>query len=147
MTNEAQVAERAALNQSRFRAHNERMEATNATRAWVDPPMPDWACECASENCMVAVPLTIAQYEAVRESPTRFLVAPGDEHVVPEVELVVERNERYWVIEKVGDAADVSEALDERVHPVVSAPDEHALAADAAAWNVPRPVVQRAEVT
>jgi hypothetical protein len=137
MANDALLVERAALNQSRFRALNERMEASNATHLWVDPPMPDWVCECAFERCLVPVRLTIAQYEAVRESPTRFLVAAGEGHVVPEVERVVERNENYWVVEKVGDAGDMSEALDRRTHAVGSKPDAVVLDADAIAWNLP----------
>lgn len=137
MANDALVAERAAVNQSRFRALNERMEAHNAAHVWVDPPMPDWVCECAFEDCMVPVQLTVAEYEAIREAPTRFLVAPGDDHVVPEVERVVERNERYWIVEKVGDAGDMSTALDHRARQVASEPDELVLAADAVAWNLP----------
>jgi hypothetical protein len=137
MANDTLVAERATLNQSRFRALNERMEASNASHVWIDPPMPDWVCECASEQCMVPVRLTIAQYEAVRESPTRFLVAPGEDHVVPEVEGVVERNEHYWVVEKVGDAGDMSEALDPLAHAVASKIEAPVLEADAIAWNLP----------
>jgi hypothetical protein len=135
MADDVLVAERAALNQSRFRALNERMEASNATHLWVDPPMPDWVCECAFETCMVPVRLTIAQYEAVRESPTRFLVAAGEDHVIPEVERVVERNEHYWVVQKVGDAADMAEALDRRAH--AASRRELVLHADAVAWNLP----------
>jgi hypothetical protein len=143
MANDILLVERVTLNQSRFRALNERMEASNASHVWIDPPMPDWVCECASEQCMVPVRLTIAQYEAVRESPTRFLVAPGQDHVVPEVERVIERNEYYWVVEKVGDAGDLSEALDHRAHAVASRTEARVLDADAIAWNLPGRQSQR----
>ena len=52
--------------------------------------------------------------EMVRAEPTRFVVAPGDDHVTPEIERVVQREERYWVVEKVGVAAEVSKNLDPR---------------------------------
>ena len=134
MESDALSVERVALNQSRFRALNERIEASNAAHVWVDPPMPDWVCECAFEACMVPVSLTIADYEAIRVVPTRFVVAPSDEHVVPEAELVVERNEFYWVVEKVGDAADITEALYPRSKAVATKPDP---LMDAIAWNLP----------
>jgi hypothetical protein len=108
------VQERAAKNQSRFREVNERMEASNAAHRWFDPPFPDWVCECAQMECAVPVRLTVAEYEKVRSDPAHFLVAPGEEHIVTEVERLVARNERYWVVEKLGHAADVSEELDPR---------------------------------
>ena len=110
----SELQERAARNESRYRALNERMEEHNAVHVWVDPPMPDWVCECASSECMKPVRLTIAEYEAVRAVPTRFFVLPFDEHLSPAVERVAERHDRYWVVEKIGEAAEVSEELDPR---------------------------------
>jgi hypothetical protein len=110
----SQLQERAAHNESRYRALNERMEAHNAVHVWFDPPMPDWICECASTECMKPVQLTIAEYETVRAVPTRFFVLPSEEHLSLAVERVVERHERYWVVEKIGEAAEVSEELDPR---------------------------------
>ena len=83
---------------------------------WVDPPMPDWICECASTECMKPIRLTIAEYEAVRAESTHFLVVPEDEHLSPAVERVVQRNERYWVVQKIGEAAEVSQELDPRAN-------------------------------
>ena len=108
------LPEGAARNQDAFRTLNEQIEASNASQAWFDPGMPDWFCECANTDCAVPVSLTVAEYEAVRADSTHFLVAPSAEHVVPEVERVVERHERYWVVEKAGLAADLTEQLDER---------------------------------
>jgi hypothetical protein len=110
----SELQERAAHNESRYRALNERLEGHNAVHVWVDPPMPDWVCECASSECMKPVRLTIPEYEAVRASPTRFFVLPSDEHLSLAVERVVERHDRYWVVEKIGEAAKVSEELDPR---------------------------------
>jgi hypothetical protein len=69
---------------------------------------------CASTGCRKPVRLTIAEYEAVRASSTRFFVLPAEEHLSPAVERVVERYDRYWVVEKIGEAAEVSEELDPR---------------------------------
>lgn len=113
-TREPQLPEHAAHNEARFRDYNERIKPHNRAHHWVDPPMPDWVCECASVECTAPVRLTLAEYEAIRAHPTRFLVAPSDDHVIAEVERVLEANERYWVVEKIGEAADLSEALDER---------------------------------
>jgi hypothetical protein len=105
---------RAASNENRLREINEQMEASNAAHHWVDPPYADWACECAREECSEPVQLTVQEYEAVRDNPSHFLVAPSEEHVTPAVEKIVERYERYWVVEKRGVAGDVSEDLDPR---------------------------------
>ncbi len=110
----SELEERAGRNESRYRNLNERMEPHNAVHVWVDPPMPDWICECASTECMKPVRLTLSEYEAVRAEATHFLVVPSDEHLSRAVERVVERNERYWVVQKIGEAADVSEELDPR---------------------------------
>ncbi len=108
------VDARAARNESLFREINERIEASNAAHLWVDPPYADWVCECAREECAVPVQLTVREYETVRANPVRFLVAPSEEHVSSDVERVVTRDDRYWVVEKRGTAGDVSEALDPR---------------------------------
>jgi hypothetical protein len=105
---------RMATNQSRFREINERIEPSNAAHAWIDPPFADWVCECARTDCMTAVQLSVAEYETIRSDAAKFLVAPSDEHVFPEVEQVVERTDRYWIVEKLGTAGDVSEDLDPR---------------------------------
>ncbi len=110
----ADVEQRLARNESRFREINERIEPSNAAHHWVNPPFPDWVCECAQTNCTVAVRLAVTEYEAVRSNPAHFLVAPSDEHVDHDVEQLVDRYERYWVVEKIGLAGKVSEDLDPR---------------------------------
>jgi hypothetical protein len=104
---------RAGKNQALFREINERVEEINqAHDLWLT--LSDWVCECADDTCTERIELTPQQYEEVRESPTHFAVAPSDEHVLPDVERVVERNLRYWVVEKLGDAGVVAEHLDPR---------------------------------
>jgi hypothetical protein len=130
--------DRIARNQSLFREHNERVEPFNAAHYWVDPPFPDWVCECADEACDVPVRLTVAEYEAVRSDPRRFLVAPSDDHVFPEAARVVARQERYWVVEKIGRAAEVTARFDPRARRAKAAVTEvEAHELDRAAWNLP----------
>lgn len=101
-------------NEARFREQNERVKASNAAHKWVDPPVPDWSCECGWESCTRPIRVPFAAYEAVRAVPTRFVVVPDQGHVAPEAERVVERYADYWVIEKVGPAAARSVELDPR---------------------------------
>ena len=129
---EEQLPERAAENQSRFRRYNERIEVYNRANSWVDPATPEWRCECANESCVKTVEVTLAEYEAIRSEPTHFLVAPTAEHVIPEVERIVRHHERYWVVEKIGEAGEVSEALDARTHEVADQAASH----EQNAWNV-----------
>lgn len=105
---------RMALNESLLRERNEALEPHNSSVHWVNPPVADWHCECAIIECSVPVQLTLTEYEAVRANGRRFVVAPDARHVRPEAERVVEKNERYWVVEKEGEAAEFAEALDPR---------------------------------
>ena len=69
-------------------------------------------CECARPDCNRLIELTPRAYEAVRDNPRRFVVAPG--HVESDVETVVETAPNYLVVEKHGTAGRVAEARDPR---------------------------------
>lgn len=107
-------ADRIAVNESLLRERNEAIEPMNRAIQWVDPPFADWHCECADPACSEPVQLAIAEYESIRTDPRRFLVAPDDRHVHGDVERIVEKHDRYWIVQKVGDAAKMAEALDPR---------------------------------
>ena len=111
MTEGTGDAVRAAKNEVLLRDLNERLEAH---QRWVGRRTPEWVCECADELCATPVELSIEEYEAVRSEPTRFIVAPSDEHVNPAIERVVHRGDRYWVVEKVGVGEEISEDHDPR---------------------------------
>jgi len=66
-------------------------------------------CECANADCTRQTDLTAYVYEAVRESPVRFVIVPG--HDWPDVERVVVENETYVVVEKFGEAAEIAARL------------------------------------
>jgi hypothetical protein len=62
----------------------------------------DFLCECAHAACRKALPLTLAEYRALRRVPTWFAVTPGHEDIA--VERVVESNARFVLVEKFGEA-------------------------------------------
>ncbi len=93
----------AAKSQSLFREVNERVKLMN-DGADVGELLSGWICECAADGCVRRVDMTLAEYDEIREDGARFFVAPGDEHVWADVERVVRRNDRFWVVEKSGDA-------------------------------------------
>jgi hypothetical protein len=103
----------AARKQSLFRDINERVKQLNEGFSMV-LPVGEWICECADDACVEQIELSPVEYEAVRDDGTHFLVAPGDEHVYLDVEIVTERNDRYWVVEKFGAAGTEADRLDPR---------------------------------
>lgn len=106
--------DRKALNEAFLRERNEALEPYNVATHWANPPVADWHCECATPDCTEPVQLTITEYEAVRANPRHFVIVPDERHVRPEAERVVAQADRYWIVEKVGEAAELAEALDPR---------------------------------
>ena len=102
-----------ARTQSLFRDVNERVREINATFADF-VPLGDWICECADNGCTERISLTTEQYEQVRADATTFAVAPGQDHVVEQIEEVVRRSEHYWVVQKNGAAGELVKRVDPR---------------------------------
>ena len=103
--------ERAALNESVARDLNEGIEAAHeeSGREGYVPML----CECGKAECEHVVPMTLEEYEAVREDPRHFAVAP--EHLLVQVDQVVEDEGRFLVVEKrPGVPATVAEDEDPR---------------------------------
>lgn len=71
-----------------------------------------FCCECAQLGCSQMIELVASEYERIRASPHRFLVAPG--HDLPQAETIIESHERYVVVEKRAEAARVAEETDPR---------------------------------
>jgi hypothetical protein len=95
--------QRAAMNEAAFRKVNEGMEVGQ------DPAgLLTFICECGRLGCTRMIELTRVEYEGVRENPRRFALVPG--HEIEDVETVVERSDRYIVVEKKGEA--VSEIVE-----------------------------------
>jgi hypothetical protein len=59
-------------------------------------------------------PCPTRKYEAIRENGTRFLVASGEDHFVPDVESLIGQNERYWIVDKTGEAGRIAARFDPR---------------------------------
>lgn len=109
----AEDAVASAQNQALWREVNERMKAVNEAFEHA-ARFSEFLCECANRNCVEHVFMTLEEYERVRRVPTHFLVRPGERHVFPEVERVVEEHGGYVVVEKFGDAGRMATKLDPR---------------------------------
>ena len=103
----------AGRTQSLFRAVNERIGLANLGFDEITETRP-CVCECARLGCIDQIEVSPAEYSAVRENPRRFLVIGSPAHVLTRIENVVERYESYWVVEKIGAAAE--EAVAQQRH-------------------------------
>ena len=101
------------LRRTRLRSANTTRRLTSADER-IKPSLAEWLCECFDENCAQPVKLSMEEYQVVRAGATHFLVAPGEEHVSLSVEHVIRREEHYWIVEKIGVAAEMSEQSDPR---------------------------------
>jgi predicted ThiF/HesA family dinucleotide-utilizing enzyme len=89
--------QRIAMNEATFRKVNEGLEAGQGPDGLLT-----FVCECGRLGCNQLIQLTREQYEALRSNPRRFAIVDG--HEIPDVEDIVERTERYIVVEKAGQA-------------------------------------------
>lgn len=101
-----------ASQQALFREVNEHIAEVGG--AWSETGVRLFICECSDPACAEALEITPAEYEQVRADGARFVVLAG--HQLPEVERVVEGNNRFLVVEKFGAAAVVAHASDPRQH-------------------------------
>lgn len=104
--------ERAARNDATFRDANERIR-DKAEEYNLQSPIPI-ICECADPTCTRIVQVALRDYAEVRANSVRFIVVPGHEVPDRDIEQVVERRDGFFVVEKVGRAADIAADLDAR---------------------------------
>jgi len=102
--------ERLARNEVLFRSVNEAIEQQAIEFGGLDEY--EFICECGRTGCLDRVSLTLREYERVRADGTRFFVVPGHQNV--EVELVVETQSKFVVVEKDGHAGIVADLADPR---------------------------------
>jgi hypothetical protein len=100
-----------AENETRFRALNERLRDASGTWNPGEGAL-ELVCECGDEDCANPIQLTPRDYEAVRSDEAQFMVVRGHERT--EVEDVVVERERWIVVRKRGDAAEIAGAADPR---------------------------------
>ena len=105
-------AERVARNNALFRVANEEIRAKAAE--WNMDGLLPALCECADPRCTTVVRVTPRQYEAVRSDPRWFLNAPGHEVNDQGWAYVISENDRFVVVEKVGEVGELAEELDPR---------------------------------
>jgi hypothetical protein len=55
-------------------------------------------CECADENCLDRIKMTLDDYQAIHEDNKAFIVVPG--HVVKKYEDVTAKESNYWCVRK-----------------------------------------------
>jgi hypothetical protein len=102
-------AERAANNEALFREVNERVADVAEGFESVEFEV---FCECSHAGCTAMLSITMTEYEAVRARGVRFAMIAG--HDDPTIEQVVEQNDRFIVVEKIGEGAEVARDLDPR---------------------------------
>src|SRR4051812_11628052 len=84
----------AVRDESFVREVNERIAALRPSGMFVE-----FACECARRGCTAAVVLGMDEFDSVRRTPGRYVVAPG--HQAPAGERVVDACDRYAVVERI----------------------------------------------
>jgi hypothetical protein len=106
--------ERLAKNEAIFREINERTRSLQERFGPEDPTtaFEEFLCECGDQLCVERVKLTVREYESVRDEPTQFVIRPG--HSMPQIERIVIEHERYVVVVKLDDAAEIAVELDPR---------------------------------
>jgi len=85
-------------NEKLFREVNERVAQMH--RGFQTGSDPEWVCECGDESCFEKVRIPLDDYQQIRARDDRFFVKPGHEKV--DVERIVDRRDRYLVVEKYG---------------------------------------------
>jgi hypothetical protein len=103
---------RVAANEAWFRANNESIRTGIERFAGEEQPTElqgHFMCECAVSECRELLQMSLADYTRVRTGDAWFAVQP--DHVISSAERVVERNENFWIVEKIGFGREVAESL------------------------------------
>jgi hypothetical protein len=101
--------QRIARNETIFREVNERIEEVSANAPGKHV---EFLCECGSRECAEVVALTRSEYESLRADPVLFAVLNG--HEIPEVEIVVARNDRFLTVRKLVEEQEIARETDPR---------------------------------
>jgi hypothetical protein len=89
--------ERLIENQEIFKSANKRLEDAVEEAVSGDQRVP-FLRECADDDCLERVEMTLAQFSAVRSHDNRFFVVPG--HPLAEGEEILEEHDNFYVTEK-----------------------------------------------
>jgi hypothetical protein len=94
--------QRVVKNELEFRAYNARRDQLE--REMTDGPVP-FVCECGDDSCIRALSATADEWERAHSRDDQFIVLP--DHVYPEYERVVAKNDQHWVVQKFAKPSDV----------------------------------------
>jgi hypothetical protein len=100
---------RLARNEVSFRSLNETIERAAEGNGH---HRARFLCECTDKDCSEGLELTLDQYEGLRKNHSRFLVVRG--HEDERIEIIVERNGSYSIVEKTGEAGALAARTDPR---------------------------------
>ena len=100
-------SQRIGQNEALFREVNERIRDVSGPESEMEV-----LCECGDVECTISFRMTTGEYEGLRADPTRFAVAHG--HETPDVEQVIIANDRFSVVEKIGEATRIAHETDPR---------------------------------
>src|SRR5262249_35582109 len=92
----------AAAVQSTFRAKNERTRTVALSYRFEPSQRVPFLCECGDQHCLEIVMLSLVDYERVREHPSRFVLVAGHEDAEADYERIIEAENGYAIVEKVG---------------------------------------------
>lgn len=92
--------ERQARNERLMRTVNDRIAALDErATGWAAPEQRfEFQCECGQRGCEGRLLMTLTEYERVRAQRDRFALVPG--HETPQIESVVQQDERYLIVDK-----------------------------------------------
>jgi hypothetical protein len=92
--------DRQVRNEAFMRTVNDQIAELDERADWAAPEQQfEFLCECGNTGgCEDRVLMTLAEYERVRSQRDRFAVTPG--HETEEIEHVVEKDERYVIVDK-----------------------------------------------
>lgn len=92
-------ANRIARNNTIFREANEKIRQRSIELQDPVERIP-FLCECPREDCSTVVPLTAAEYAAIRHERTYFFTIPGHEEAERPVGEIVSRRDGYVLVQK-----------------------------------------------
>ena len=102
----------AARNETVFREANELLVARKRELG-ADIGLTPFLCECERESCTSIVRLSDDEYGRARANPRTFLLLPGHEEGLNQAH-VRERDERFVIVEKVGEMGELTGEEDAR---------------------------------
>ena len=90
--------DRRVRNETLFRTVNNKLRDLNVEFESFADETALFVCECSRLECIDQIDLPVAIFDKLSARPAHFVLVPG--HETPDIEVVVERNHKYLVVEK-----------------------------------------------